>query len=182
MLIKNDQGVLTGEFDVIGLKNGKWESEHVSFKDGNPDEQSTENMHGMEAGFSLPLMVKDGEVVPLMEYVSDPRLLADARNVFNYGVKEGLQGEFWQLIRPFLAETSASTSRLQKGSLLVTSAEVPDADTARLSEIIEESSMDDTFFIRRNPQKPEKAQLLIMGKLPLNRIPLFGIGYDKEKI
>lgn len=179
VLIANDKGNLSGDFDIFGLtQEGEWTTEKVRFSHGKPESQDGERIKNFRLGFDIPIILRDGSVLPMEDYIGHPRLLADARNIFNYGVADNLQGEFWQLIRPYLAETRSATSRLQKRSLIVTSAVVPEQDTERLKRIIDESGMKDTFFVRRNPDIPERSQLLIKGELPLNRIPLFGIGYD----
>jgi hypothetical protein len=181
VLIKSDQDTLTQNLTVVGLQNGRWTAQEVSFRNG--ELQNPDVIEGMHVGFSMPLLVKDREVVPLEEAIDDPRYLGDLRNVFDFATGEKMHGDFWLNIRPLLPESIEDARKLLSGQTVVTETnKLTKAEIERLSQLIKENEKVNKVLKIKSWQTDDglQTQLTIDGKLPFNRIPLIGSGYDKH--
>lgn len=68
-------------------------------EDGVPDQESADLISRSKIGFSLPLILSNGEEVDLSEIIDDPRLVADYRSVFNFATGKQVPTRFWPLFR-----------------------------------------------------------------------------------
>jgi len=177
--VGNDKDVITGNFTVLGYKDGQWGIHNVSLNNGQPDEEHAQALQDMKVGFDIPLLVKDGEVQPLETYIGHPRLLADYRNVFDFAAGKQLPAEYWLHIRSLLPQTEEEGKRLLHAESVVTDSEgvLGPTEVAKLKKIIAEFGLDNTLKI---DELGDATRLQIASKLPFNRIPLFGIGHDAK--
>lgn len=177
ILIENDRGEISGKFGVIGCRQNVWETTEVELKDGKV--VSPAGLKGI-TGFSIPLILKDGKVVSLEEIISDPRLMGDLRNVFDFGPVEGVPGEFWGLLRDFLPTMAIAGKRLAKGKPAGTAIRGLDEDKVAKFKAIIEGNENLRKLIEIKSPKSGLTIMVIKDKLPLNRIPVVGVGFGQE--
>lgn len=169
---------LAGHFDVVGLTGQEWTTISVEFKDGKAEKPDV--LKELTIGLSMPLILKDSQVVSLEEIIGDPRLTADLRNVVDFGAGKKLPPDFWLLLRRLLPATEVAGRRLADGRPVVIRREgaMNDEEIKRFQEIIKN---DDLGGYLRLDVRGSAPRLAFVGKLPLQRIPVIGVGFDKER-
>jgi hypothetical protein len=175
--IKNEAEELSGNFEVIYLGEKGWNSQSLQVEKG----KAVESIKNMKIGFSMPLILKDGEVREILDYIGDQRLLGDLRNVFDFAAGEKLPADFWVLLRKFLPVTCPAGKRLGRGDKVVISLEpeaVTEEEIKRFQEIVSEHRLEDILTVSRNNQG--RPRMGIISDLPMNRIPVVGIGITEN--
>ncbi len=187
-LIKNDEEKISGRFEIIASKQGKWYAEHLDFLDGALTEESTNILEDIDIGFSAPLIVKDAQPVDTRELLHDPRLQADYRNVIDFGGGNSLPAEYFALIRKVMPSRTVAAQRLVRGDAIVNRTAVTDEEFNQLKRIKEEYNLD---FLRFENDEKHGQRFAVVTKgrnedqgsshqLPLQKMPLMGYGVDKN--
>lgn len=167
---------LTGPLETIGLTKEGWTSRVLDFEDGKPINPST--IAQMRVGFSMPLILKEGQVVPLEGIIGDPRLTADLRNVVDFADGKKLPSDFWLLLRRLLPASGVAGKRLIKERSVVVRREgaMTDEEIQKFQQIIRDNNLT-TLALDVRQKAP---RLVFRGKLPIQRIPVVGVGYDNK--
>lgn len=165
---------LTGNFDVIGMddSSGKWVKVSAKVENGRM-------VNNLRLGLSFPLIVNNCEVAPTEDIVGDPRLVADLRNVVDFAAGKKLPNDFWLLLRKLLPSNRVSGERLLSGQTVVIkrTGAMTDDELARFQEIVEENALGDVLSLDKRRDAP---RLAIIGQLPLQKIPVVGVGFNVE--
>ena len=178
-LIKNDEGKITGQFNLIALTEKGWTDMSLNLENGQLKSDDKNKLKMIRLGMSLPLILKDEKVVPLGEIIGDPRFLADLRNVFNFGAGKNLPPEFWDLLRGVMPTTKAAARRLAEGRKIALSQKdtLNEEKLEKFKRIISENNLDKYLYIDR---KNGITRFAVIKNLPLNRNPVIGVGFDKD--
>jgi hypothetical protein len=183
LILPNEKDTLSGKFSTLAMNSqGDWFDTILSIRDGKIDQKSNSSVNQIVIGFTMPKILQDGRILPLEEYIGDPRLLADFRNVFDFAVGKQFPDKYWSLLRGFLPHTEFAGKRLIRGDTTVIrnpSIKTPDA-TNRLEELIVQAGLTETIIPNYNLDQ-SIARIIIAKKLPKNRIPLMGLGYSNER-
>ncbi len=183
LMLPNDMKTLSGKFTILGMnKQGEWFDTSVNIHNGRIDPDAESNISKIQIGFSMPKVLQNGRVLPLEEYIGDPRLLADFRNVFDFAGGKQLPSEYWLLIRRFLPTKEFAGKRLIRGDVVVTrDSTVKSSDvTDQLEVLVAQAGLSNTICLNYNSGR-SLARIAIVKTLPKNRIPVFGLGFNKEK-
>lgn len=209
---------LSGKFNVFaqceverdGEKKKEWEVREVELKEGKVliPEGGEDPLKGILVGFSMPKIVDNGRVVGLKEIIGDPRLMADLRNVFDFGFGHGtnLPDEYWVLIKNFLPRSEAQARAILEGKTIEVTVDDKQQQLTRkqfkrMQQIIKDNNLGYALSLSevRSHQRrwyqvwdylPSRRgsvsqQLRITGgTLKPNRMPIvvIGIGEDKNLI
>lgn len=175
LLIKNDQESLNGQFEMLALRNNKWESLSCVVENG----KILESIDNISIGFSCPLILKDGEIVDLKEIIGNPRLIGDFRNVFDFGAGNKIPEPFWQLIRKIQPIKKVAGKRIIDEKISVSSQKdsLTEEEFNFLQKTIAENNLEKSF---RLDKAHGKVRFATLQSLPLQRMPLLGLGYDAE--
>lgn len=177
VLIRNDREEISGSFGVIGLSQGKWEHFQVDLKKGVPVSLSA--VTKLDLGFNLPLILREGEPLSLKEIIDDPRFLADFRNVFDFGVGKELPSNFWLYLRSLMPTIRAAGRRLVEGkSVVVRRSGLSFEQAIAFASIIKDNQLEDWLQVDIRRGIP---RISVFKNLPLNRIPVVGVGFDNER-
>jgi hypothetical protein len=183
VLLLNDRQSLSGHFDVIGLIDNKWGSTRVEFKQGMVAKEHGLPLGKMQVGFSLPLILEEGKVIPQMNIWQngDPRAIADPRNFVDLSGGKSVPPEFWLLARKFMPDRPSAARRVtQEGRAAVIRApDVQKEDAIRFSEIIKSCKLEHIWQIVQG--QGEGVRVVIRAILPPNRIPVIGIGFTNDR-
>lgn len=134
---------------------------------------------GTILGFTATQLVRDAELVPASQWLKSTRVSADARNVFVFNRDVTVPTEFFQLIRPMLPTDSENLIRLWQGDPITVvrpQSAMSEADFQRLQGIIDEQ-LSGILALSRNG---DKLEFEVLTDLPLQRMPLTGIGIDAD--
>lgn len=176
ILLNNDRGKISGRFGTVGLSQKKWESTETELKNG--EIVSPPKFNRFELGLSLPLILKDNRTVPLKEMIGDSRFLADLRNVVDFGTGKKLPGEFWLYLRVLLPTTEIAGKRLTEGrQIVVRRPGLSLEETKKLVSIIKDNQLEKWLRVGTRREVP---RLAVVDRLPLNRIPVVGVGFNQE--
>lgn len=176
LCLKNEDKKITNNFDTICLINNMWISRNLEILAG----QSQTKILDTAIGFSMPLLVKDQKVVSLKNILGDPRCRADYRNIFDFGFGKGpsLPAQYWVLIRKLLPTTLDEALMLFDNKKITISTEkLGQEDYLILQKIIKSFGLAEKLKIFR---KESTTFLIINDKLLKTRLPLIGIGHDKN--
>lgn len=168
---------IRGKFDVIGFnRHDRWFVKTFNFGENG---HVPAEIRDMNLGFSAPLIVKEGSVVPLEDNIGDPRLTADLRNVFNFAVDKKVPGEFWGLFRRLLPSNKVSGKRLLDASPIVVRNEnaLTDEEYASLETILKDTGLNQYLNLDKSRGAP---RLAFCGEFPLQRLPVIGVGINKD--
>jgi hypothetical protein len=172
----NDK-TLNGEFSVITSRDGRWSVETFTLVNGLPIEP--EKLADIKVGFSMPLLVSQGEVVSPKEYITDIRLLADLRNFSNFAPDTPMPSDFWVLLRKVLPSRPTEAKRLVRGDRLVVHKAdmLSDEEFFKLKQYIRDFNLEKYIHLdmRRDTQR-----FAVMDELPQIRIPVVGVGVTAE--
>lgn len=173
LFIKNDRESLSGQFEILALKNNKWESMNCSVENG----KILESIDNISIGFSCPLILKGGQIVDLKEIIGNPRLIGDFRNVFDFGAGNKIPEPFWQLIRKIQPIKKVAGKRIIDEKISVSSQKdsLTEEEFNFLQKTIAENNLEQNF---RLDKAHGKIRFATLQSLPLQRMPLFGLGYD----
>lgn len=168
---------LSGSFDIIGLTDDGWVQTSLTLQKGQV--KDLETLQNLKLGFSLPTILKDGGIVPLGQIIADPRLEADYRNAFDFGAGKKLPGEFWRLLRKVMPAIIPDGIKLEWGEPVVVSRDqaMKPEELKEFEEIIEKAGLEEYF--RVDTQFGRIQRFLIKKKLPLQRLPTVGIGFNQ---
>ena len=167
---------LKGKFDIVGYnRRDKWFTKTVNL-DGK---SAPPEIRDMMIGFSMPLIVKEGNVTPLEETIGDARLTADLRNVFNFAVDKKVPGEFWNLFRRLLPSNEVSGKRLLDARPIVVRNEgaLTEEEYASLETILKDTGLNRYLSLDKSRGAP---RLAFCGEFPLQRLPVVGVGINKD--
>lgn len=182
ILLPNDKENLTGNFETIGFDGQSWSAYQIAFENGKPTSEARKSVGAIHVGFSVPLIIKNAEIVPLTIWErGDPRALADPRNWVDLACGKKVSSDFWLLIRKFLPGTPAAARRVtQEGRMAVVRADgINPQDVQKLKQIINESGLENNWKIfEETNERPARAAIYAM--LPPNRLPAVGIGFGQD--
>jgi hypothetical protein len=175
-LLKNDQAEITGTYTVLGFDGASWRDRRITLNNGVLEEGS--HVEDLQVGFSMPLTIQDRRKTPPDEVLTQPRFLADLRNVIDFANGNKMPEAFWLILRKLLPDTAAAVRRLLSGRAVVqrSGVEVTDQEAEQFAQILKEHKLDEYLSI----ELTGKHRLVIKKQLPFNRIPCFGLGYSKE--
>ncbi len=177
-LIKNDEGNVSGDFDILARKDDEWKNITVSLVDGELTPESDLKIEGVQVGYSAPRIVRDKKIVSLREIIKDPRIKADVRNLVDLSAGESVPGIFFQDIRKMAPEEHGMYRLVREApSSIVTRAPIPESEKEkepyeRLGEAISEGKLPHM----KMDTKGGNYRLGIFGKMPEQKMPLMGYG------
>ncbi len=168
---------------LIRNQQGEWDDRHLELRNGSLARET--DISDIAHGLSGPFIVRNGEEQPVRELLSNPRLLADPRNVLDFSntnqfnfVNAEEKREFWQLIRKALPYNPSLLSWLWDREIPVeyNLQSISDVEYAKLRYLIAKSRMDHLTLDRDD----EQILMEISRTLPYQRMPLMAIGINKD--
>lgn len=179
VLIKNDKESLTGEFDVMTFED-KWSSVHISIKNGKLELDDEKKLQKVHIGFSAPLILKGGEVVDTRSLLADPRILADSRNVIDFGNGQILSSDLAQMIRKVIPTTKLGIDRLVRGDTVVQRLKTPlnNEEFLKIKNLIKENNLQE--FLQIDMSSSGHQRFIVLKDLPLQKMPFMSYGYTNE--
>jgi len=175
-LLKNDEGKLVGNFSMLVEKDGQWHFDTVGINKGKLLDSNIEKVAG-SYGFNGPQIVRNGEAVPVGEIMSDPRIVADPRNVFDLSAGRDVDPSFFQDIRK-VAISNMALRGLAKGALVTMN--VPyDKETYDAHHRVMSEAKSHGLPLKANFDG-NNYRYAITEKLPTQKMPIMGYGCDKD--
>ncbi|OGM28631.1 hypothetical protein A2962_00965 [Candidatus Woesebacteria bacterium RIFCSPLOWO2_01_FULL_39_61] len=170
---------LTGQYEVITRKNGVWGASSLHLNNGNP----TQGLDDLEIGFSMPLVVKSGQIVPQMSIWErgDPRALADPRNWVDLAAGQKTPPDFWRLVRKFMPINPASARRVTREGrfAVIRVGDIDPQDTEDFKKAVKDADLENHWRVVRD-ENSGIVRAVVCAILPPNRIPAVGVGHNKD--
>jgi len=185
-----DDPALNRPFEVFGKSESGWGVREVNIQNGkvSPNTKYSNDLSGMELGFSAPQILRNGEIVSADTILArrDPRLTADPRNVYDWTANANFtnltQKEFLIGFMRRVDPTPIAVNRLNRGvtSTSVVHISAADEEVDKLNETITDGGLNWTAQkAHTNPHgKKVSARIAIPGPISPNRLPLIVFGND----
>ncbi len=179
--IKNDEHIEAANYEGIYFNGNKWNNLKLKVTSKKFINYAEDNI---KIGFSYLPLIREGEILEFSEIASNPRVLADLRNFFNFTFNKQIppyfDKAFWTMLRNYLpTNTSDAISLWKKESVISTSyGKSPDNNEYILfNNIIKEAGLENHLSLTK---KNNEVVLVISDGIPLNRTPWVVTGLDKD--
>lgn len=186
LLVKNDQGVLSGDFPTLCMDgSGQWSMQTFKFETGTP----AGNLEDVKFGMNGLAIITKGQSISLEEIASgdDPRVMADMRAVFDFANGNKVPGKFFGDIRGFSPNYEKNREafvNLALGRTATFLAGIPEnpEDKKSYESLMEmiASDSESVFDHLSMTVEKDKYALTIEGQIPEQLVPLIGWGCKED--
>lgn len=178
-MLKNDGDELSGLFSVFVQEQGDGESwclKKVRLEKGRLTGSSENELGRTKCGFNLPVILDNGNPVPIEDLLEDPRISEDIRNFVDFSAGKSLPREFWGYLGQVLPRGRMVRSIIGGyPSHIVRSDALTESEVERFQTIIKDAQIEEYIGVE---QSGKWSIFRVKGKLPENHVPMVGLGIN----
>lgn len=181
-LLANDKEKLTGDFNTLCMdQTGNWVVKNLQIDEG----KTTDDLSGVKVGMNGAQIVKDGYRVDVSDIADDPRIRADMRNLVDFSNGTPVPSTFFQDVRGFSPEASASKHNPQMlthmlaGQVAVFRAQIPENADERVPYERLAGEVEQIGALKMD-KIGDSYRLGVVDKLNEQKMPLVGLGNNED--